>query len=105
MSSVIIIQQDQEHHSYQLIFDRPALKLADLFLRAQVGEGGAGYAEWDFARLNEAFEDNVSFVMTYDTLGELQEAINHVSEVPALSEMLDNVMSEFRDHHPDVRPR
>ncbi|MDR3503332.1 MAG: hypothetical protein P4L79_12215 [Legionella sp.] len=105
MSNVINIERNADD-KYLLIFDRPGLKMAGNFIRDQVGDGGAGYAEWDYARLKEAHENNTGFTMTYNTLNELREAIDNVTEEQGdLSTMLDDAINEFLAHNPDLRPR
>lgn len=103
MSSAINIDHNEDG-KYLLIFDRPALRMADQFIREQFGEGGAGYFEWDIARLDEAYQNDTDFTMTYSTLGELQEAIHNVG-ARELSEMLDEAMGNFLAHNPQLRPR
>jgi hypothetical protein len=103
MSSVIRIDHNEDG-KYQLIFDRPALRMADQFISEQFGDGGAGYFEWDLARLDEASQKDTDFTMTYSSFNELREAIHNV-ETRNLAEMLEDVMSDFLAHNPQLRPR
>lgn len=91
---------------YELAFPKENLFIADIFLRNQVEEGGAGYFEADFERLAQAMAEDKVFIITYDSEEELFEAIDKARDYNGeLTQHLDEAVADYRAEHPQYRPR